>query len=114
MTIVDATIIIDPQRPRDEETKSRNEELFKIASEATSSGQARAGTSLSDEQKFKVIKRRVKNKNPFDERVTLMESLPQIVFLVIIGLFLAYTVYDFDYVVSKIDAFVEWVQEKPG
>jgi uncharacterized membrane protein YdjX (TVP38/TMEM64 family) len=63
---------------------------------------------------FTVIKRRVQNKNPFDERVTWVESLPQIVFLVIIALFLAYTVYDFDYVVSKVDSFVDWVQEKPG
>jgi hypothetical protein len=70
--------------------------------------------SLSDEEKFTVIKRRFQNKNPFDERVTWVESLPQIIFLVIIALFLAYTVYDFDYVVSKVDSFVDWVQEKPG
>jgi uncharacterized membrane protein YdjX (TVP38/TMEM64 family) len=63
---------------------------------------------------FTVIKRRVQNKNPFDERVTWVESLPQIIFLVIIALFLAYTVYHFDYVVSKVDSFVDWVQEKPA
>jgi hypothetical protein len=80
----------------------------------TSSGQALPGMSLSDEEKFTVIKRRFQNKNPFDERVTWVESLPQIIFLVIIALFLAYTVYDFDYVVSKVDSFVDWVQEKPG
>ncbi len=55
-----------------------------------------------------------KNNKSFNEEVTWVESLPQIIFLVGIALLLAYSAYDLDYVISVLQKFIDWVQDKPG
>ena len=55
----------------------------------------------------------MKRPQNFEETSAWLESIPQILFVILIAGVVAYSAYDFDHVMELFERFVEWVQLNP-
>ena len=49
----------------------------------------------------------------FEETNTWIESLPQIIFVIIISAVVVYFAYDYDYMIELFENFIDWVVKNP-